>query len=124
MIPKCAGILVAFVTLVGCNRGTDDASSAYYVSEKFVRSKLIAPTTARFPNQYIERDSCGVYGTNGRYTAWGYVDSENVFGAKVRQKWVTAVQSLGDNKWQLKYLKLGDKEGGDLEFYQSVRKRY
>jgi len=92
---------------------------AYYAAKQFVTKSLKAPSTAKFPNPYSGSD-CGAFGSNDVYAAWGYVDSQNSFGAMIRSEWKAAVKDKGES-WQLLYLRVGDGESvGDPQVYNSV----
>ena len=77
--------------------------SAALTSQKFVRDKLKAPTTAKFQDS-IDADVTHIGG--GRYVVNSYVDSQNVFGAMLRTKYRCELTDLGDGKWQLTNLRL------------------
>ena len=68
-------------------------SQTYIISQSFVKEILKAPATADFPlgeYSHIQNDE-------DTYTVSSYVDSENGFGANVRNNWtVTLTHNGGD----------------------------
>jgi hypothetical protein len=81
-------------------RGDTDASD---MSEHFVRDRLKAPATAEFP-----RRPYGVTWVGGcTFKVNSYVDAQNGFGAKLRNKYFAELEYLPtEDKWRLKSLLL------------------
>lgn len=90
-----------------------------------IRKKLLkAPLTAVFSSS--TNDESGWHRqTNGNVACWGYVDSQNSFGAMIRTKWYASVaiipRIVGDGTerrieyfLQPIFLRLGDREWGNL----------
>jgi hypothetical protein len=75
---------------------------AFEVCTKFVKDRLKSPATAKFRNE-IERDGEVTWSTDDDVT-WlvkSSVDSENGFGALIRNQFGCEVQFVGDDQWQL-----------------------
>lgn len=101
-------MLACLWTCVGGNGGEradeGDAVGAYVICKDFVRDRLRAPGTARFPS--VTRAEVGeLAGDRWRVRAW--VDAENAFGGEVRAEWECVVAYVGDDEWRL--------EGLDIE---------
>jgi hypothetical protein len=99
----------------------EDASSAFYTAEEFVKKQLKAPLTAKFSSRYDEESGSTkskTY-TNDVWKAWGYVDSQNSFGAMMRSKWHVAMEKKPGDKWTILFSNIGDQTIGDKEFYNS-----
>ena len=61
---------------------TVDRSDACFMSQRFVRQNLKAPTTATFPSWTPE--NCNATQSSGTWKVRSYVDSQNGFGAMIR----------------------------------------
>jgi hypothetical protein len=66
-------------------------SGAYIVSQYAVKDQLKSPSTAEFP---LLAESVNNY-AEGYYLVKSYVDSQNSFGATVRNKYTVVMQYLG-----------------------------
>jgi hypothetical protein len=88
--------------------GDDDVARAvaYDMCKDFVRTRLKAPATARFPD-YWRGGEVVVGGAGPSYTVRAHVDSENSFGALLRTRFTCDVMQDGD-KWTLNSLDLDD----------------
>lgn len=77
------------------------AVAAYTMCKSFVRDRLKAPRTAKFPWSASEAttDLGG-----GRYQVVSYVDAQNAFGAMLRTNYSCTVQWAGGDRWQLEKL--------------------
>ena len=77
-----------------------DCTDAQSVARQFVKRQLKAPSTADFPYDDYEYEC--VEKTNNRWVVKSYVDAENSFGAKLRQKWwVEMKYKKSTDKWEL-----------------------
>lgn len=84
-----------------------DKHMAYEVSKGFVRQKLKAPSTAKFPSPWKFSTEDNVkYNGGGVYIVSGYVDSENAFGAMVRTRFNAKVKQNSQHSWDLVSLTL------------------
>lgn len=63
---------------------------AFIECKSFVKNKLKAPTTAKFPFS----DYNAVNQGNGRYTIFSYVDSQNSFGAMLQTKYACQLHAV------------------------------
>ena len=97
-------LVLVVAALIGgamlCNGedGPPGALDAYAMSQVFVQRSLKAPATAKFARM-SEADIVDLGGGQWRVTAW--VDSENGFGALVRNTFVAHVRWTGGDDWRL-----------------------
>ena len=79
---------------------TIDCADVQSIARQFVKQQLKAPSTADFPYDDYEYEC--VEKTNNRWLVKSYVDAENSFGAKLRQKWwVEMKYKKSTDKWEL-----------------------
>lgn len=78
---------------------------AYSIIEDYVKQKLIAPSTAKFPGTFVKRDHIKHLGSR-KYRIDSWVDSENSFSAKIRTRFVGEIQQTGQYEWKLISLKV------------------
>lgn len=71
-----------------------DSYTARYMCEEFVKDRLKSPGSADFSGQ---RES----NTGTAWTSSGAVDSENSFGATMRNTYTCTVRFAGGDKWTL-----------------------
>jgi hypothetical protein len=67
---------------------------AYYEAQKILEKFLKAPSTAKYPSSSevtIKRFK------DDTFQVFGYVDSQNGFGAMIRSDWTVALQFVGEN---------------------------
>lgn len=104
MLSVIAGIMAA---CLGDQRSSDQSKSsgcgnaemAHIMSRHFVGPKLTAPASARFPG-YHDREISVVPGAECEFTVYGYVDSQNAFGAVIRTRYVAHMRAnKNDGKW-------------------------
>jgi len=83
-----------------------DKVSAYVMVKGFVEDRLKAPSTAEFQGVWdgFDYDRNVTYLGNQTYTIRSYVDSENSFGAKIRNHFQAKIQQTGKDNWTLKSL--------------------
>ncbi|MBX6965991.1 hypothetical protein [Alcaligenes faecalis] len=79
-----------------------DTIMAYVMSQDFVKTKLVAPATAKFPPfsdvKVTKLGEC-------KFTVLGYVDSQNSFGAMLRATYSANVRyDRQSGKWALESL--------------------
>jgi len=108
-------VLIAIVVLLalGPCRGSQDSGkhtamgpdkiSAFVMSQEFVKDRLKAPGTAKFP-WYDESfvDDLG----GGRFRVTAYVDAENSFGAKLRTHYTCVLSSSDGDRWSLENIEV------------------
>lgn len=100
ILSRAAIVTFGVIVLGGC-APTDFCSGArarelaYEASHTFVRSQLKAPATAVFP-AFDDEEVVAIDEGQCRFKVWGYVDSQNSFGALIRTTYaaeLTADQS-------------------------------
>lgn len=81
----------------------DDAAS---MCQGFVKDRLVAPSTAKFPSVYSAETKTDKLGP-GHYRVRSYVDAQNSFGAQIRTPYVCEVKKIPDrNEWQLRNISM------------------
>jgi hypothetical protein len=78
-------------------RATHSDAAATVMCQSFVRDRLAAPSTARFPRgtaQVTKADAT-------TYRVASHVDAQNHFGAQIRSRYVCTVRWVGDGNWRL-----------------------
>jgi len=91
-----------------------DLDDYYYKAEYAVKKLLVAPSTASFSNPLAGEGGLKDLG-DGYREAYGYVDAQNGFGAKIRNQW--SVQWSGQN---IVYVRLGDQSIGTDEYSHAL----
>lgn len=82
----------------GCGSTADDGGGEYGardVCEQFVKDRLKSPGSAKFS------ETKAVETTTGEWTVEGAVDSENSFGALIRNSYVCKVRHTSGENWRL-----------------------
>jgi hypothetical protein len=82
-----------------------DDVGAYVFAQNAVTQALKCPSTAQFPSgvsEFVSDQGGGVF------TVRAYVDAQNSFGAMVRTRFTARVKYLGNHRWQLEDLQLGN----------------
>jgi hypothetical protein len=96
------GILVAVVIIISLLSKAlpdhGDAYSAQMSCEKFAKDRLLSPSSAKFSP---DAETKAVSLSDERWTITGYVDSQNVYGAMLRNRYTCTVKYLGEDKWHL-----------------------
>jgi len=115
----CGGLLLASILIVVAamyNSGDfspdtwktrDNSAATYVMMQDFVKDRLKAPASARFPGD----DDRGVHlywSDNRKYSVSGYVDAQNSFGALVRNYYGGKLEQTSENKWRLLSLEFSD----------------
>ncbi len=80
-----------------------DSAGAFDVCKQFVLDGLKAPTSAKFPHS-SEATMSDLGG--GRFRVLAYVDSQNSFGAMIRNNYNCAVHWVSGTQWSLDNLKM------------------
>jgi hypothetical protein len=83
------------------SRGGSYEATAVVTCENFVRNRLKAPGTAKFPWAPDTHPTKG----DGTYRVSGWVDAQNAFGTTLRSDWVCTVEQVGE-RWKLIDLEL------------------
>lgn len=77
-----------------------DTSTAFYMSQEFVKGRLRAPASAKFPRS-SDPDVGVRYLGDCTHEVLGFVDSQNGFGALIRSKYIVKLKNdKGTDKWQ------------------------
>lgn len=85
----------------------DNSTMAYIQMERFVKDRLVSPSTADFPgvfdgvSDHVTRD-----GTT--YTINSYVDSQNRMGGTIRVRFNGTIEQVDDSTWRLINLDIRD----------------
>ena len=87
--------LVACSSSSGSEKDAGDEWSAQAVCEEFVKDRLKSPATADFSDEERLQMSETVF------VVTGSVDSENGFGALIRNNFTCRVRYAGDENWHL-----------------------
>ena len=95
---------LAYGSTYGSSISEDYKAGLFVYAKELVTAHLKSPLTAKFPN-YSE---CSYQkGEDGVYMVVGYVDSQNSFGAMIRETWGCMIQEVG-TKWQVVMVQIGD----------------
>lgn len=82
-----------------------EAIEAFSMAKRYVKDRLIAPYTAKFPwysDDFVnERE-------NDRWVVISYVDSQNAFGAMLRTPFIVELTYGGNHNWRLEDIVLLD----------------
>jgi len=84
----------------------DNSIDAYVMMQDFVKRRLVSPSSAKFP--YTNDKDITIEKDGYEYVIFGYVDSQNVFGAMVRNYYSGVVKQIDDINWELVTLDIGD----------------
>lgn len=85
-----------------CWKTQDDPIMAYIKMKKFVKNRLKAPSTAKFPGVF---DNHVRYIGDQTYVIASFVDSQNSFGATLRIYFTGAIKQVSKDEWELLHLK-------------------
>jgi hypothetical protein len=93
-------VFVIFIVFVAKNDSSTprpmDSGVVYYTSTDIVKKFLKAPTTTKFAEP--EGKEAGAFcRSNNAWHVWGYVDSQNSFGAMIRDNWSMEAEVNGDD---------------------------
>ncbi len=108
------------VSAVMCNSGShtpspaetaqDEKIEAWVMAEEFVRRNLKSPDTADFGSafkDYQDPEKCVVSTGPGSFRVTGWVDAQNSFGAKLRNRFTCSLRRSGDT-WTCEDIQLSD----------------
>lgn len=87
----------------------DHGTIALTQVQNFVERQLKAPGTAVWPGMFESLDHVAAAG-NQRYLIRSWVDAENSFGAKLRNRFTAVVKEVTPDQWKLEYLKFDDSD--------------
>ena len=81
----------------------DNSTMAYVMMQEFVKDELVSPGSAKFPYSYnndphvtVKKESEGHI-----YRISGYVDSQNAFGAILRNRYRGSIEQIDSTNWRL-----------------------
>lgn len=92
---------------------TPDPMMACVMAQGFMEKYLKAPATAKWGPCY--GDGVVTLKDDGTYLVASYVDSQNSFGAMLRQQWAAQIRPLPNDKWRLLSLIAADLSTGELQ---------
>lgn len=72
----------------------DEERGARAIAEQFVEQELKAPGSATFGGREVTKLA------SGRYRVSGWVDAQNSFGAKIRNRYTVTVEKTGEKNWK------------------------
>jgi hypothetical protein len=102
-------LLVALVVLFFVGKGdADPSSSAFYAAQSAVQRKLNVPASAVFDARNTEGNSCSLIAEN-MYLAFGRVQSQNLYGVMIPNKWVVLIEDKADG-YGIAHMAIGDEE--------------
>lgn len=95
--------------------GAADRKSAWYAARELIRRGLLSPSTADFPN-YLDPDPAHgvrrITDIPATFHVWGWVDSQNRFGAKIRTDWEGVLERNNSDNWQFTWKRVGTQTAG------------
>lgn len=106
----CLGIIIiigivifAFSSCFGSSdaKSEDNTAMIITIAQDEVKSKLKAPSTAKFPwgfSEYNIKEVASKTDGFNEYYVDGYVDAENSFGAKIRTRFIVKLELSDDGK--------------------------
>lgn len=105
-------VIIAAVLIVAVQNPDEiSETEAIAAAEIKVESVLKAPATAQFcpVNEYL----VGISQEEGIAVVSGYVDSQNGFGAMIRNEFIVELRFIDDNNADCIYLQIGDYTSGN-----------
>lgn len=106
----CLGVIALLVFFAVLGSQSSDTTKgnprdAYLVCQKFVRSRLKSPDSAKFPHSAHE-DVRSIMIDENRFLASAYVDAQNVFGAMLRTRFTCEVTWTSGTSYHLERLEM------------------
>jgi len=102
ILAKSLFVIIGVLFLI--SQFTDNPEiDARVMAQKFVKSHLVSPASAKFPwtpSETTVTESAGIY------TVVGYVDSKNRMGTPLRSHYTVKMNPLANDKWRLIDLKI------------------
>lgn len=95
-------VFTEFISLTKLKTFIPSDSDLYIQAQEFVRQGLKAPATAKFPISASQVSNLG----SGQYKIISYVDSQNSYGALLRNDWIVTMK-LSENEWILERMVIG-----------------
>lgn len=109
-----AATAALLLTLTACGSSSSEPSdqTAAIMCEEFVKERLKSPGSAKFPGA-TDPDYADIATLHDskpwRYEVAGYVDSDNSFGAKVRNDYVCTISTEDNDTWTLDDMELTER---------------
>lgn len=103
-------VLASVLVVGGCQKSEAaiclDESAAYDFAKRTISQQLRAPTTAMYPSRSDDGVTVVRRITQGSlppcsFIVYGFVDSQNAFGAMIRTEFYLAVGYAGDGRWEV-----------------------
>jgi hypothetical protein len=95
--------VIVFIFFAFGSGNSDGSSSsehskmvAYNYAEDYIEQTLKSPSTAKFPGIFQKKKHTTSLG-DGKYRISSWVDSQNVFGAKIRSRWSCEITFVDGN---------------------------
>ncbi len=103
-------IIIVFIKLCNDNsqvpwQDENNSLGAYVMAEKWVKERLVSPSTAEFPNgvdKFVSRGDGQVYFIDS------YVDSQNRMGGMMRTYFHAEIEQIEKDRWKLIKLEFKD----------------
>jgi hypothetical protein len=91
------------ISTTGNSTSPATPTEASVMCEYFVKNRLKAPSTAKFPHYWeLEITTYGKNeGVKDAFRVKGYVDAQNGFGAMIRSNYICDVQYISEDNWNL-----------------------
>jgi len=84
------------------SRGAGDNSSmAYIMMQRYVRQRLKAPSSAKFPGVFDGSSDHTVPIGNDTYSVTSWVDAKNAFGVQTRVCFTGKIRQESEDRWKL-----------------------
>lgn len=113
----CAVLLVLGVLVYFCGGCPSSSNSpspstternervdAWVMAKKFVETRLLSPSSANyggvFSGEYQDPEKCVTSLGDKRYRVRGWVDSQNAFGAQIRNNFEVTLKDVGGDRWE------------------------
>lgn len=90
-----------------------DEREVFYMAEDWIKDHLKSPSTAKFSNLHWDKDTGCKWIKKNRFSAMGFVDAQNSFGAMMREKWFAVIEVTPTNYF-FPYWELGDQNFGQM----------
>ena len=87
-----------------------NSTMAYIMMEGFIKRQLKAPKSAKFPRIFDGRENHVKYLGSNRYSIISYVDSQNFFGAMVRNYFIGEIEKIRGDEWRLHSLEFKQRD--------------
>lgn len=88
------------------------ASEKYYHARAAIQKNLKSPSSAKFSNPQTDKNTGAKSLGGGVWHAFGFVESQNSFGAMLGERWELVWKDPGG---KILYMKIGSQKTGDRE---------